>query len=93
MAGVFFPVRAREALRKATAQLLEQLGDFAFDTLGEFCQARFCWERLPSSAYYEECRSMLGGAQHTVHVRLAHHGAVVLCSSSLLQGCQAHSPR
>jgi len=40
VAGVIFPVRVREALRKATAQLLEQLGDFAFFTLGEFCQAR-----------------------------------------------------
>ena len=40
VAGVYFPVRAREGLRKATAQLLEQLGDFAFFTLGEFCQAR-----------------------------------------------------
>ena len=40
VAGTCAPVRAREALRASTARLLEQLGDFAFYTLGEFCQAR-----------------------------------------------------
>lgn len=40
VAGTCAPVRAREALRRSTAQLLEQLGDYAFFVLGEFCQAR-----------------------------------------------------
>ena len=40
VAGTCAPVRAREALRASTARLLEQLGNFAFYTLGEFCQAR-----------------------------------------------------
>ena len=46
VAGTCAPVRAREALRRSTAQLLEQLGDYAFFVLGEFCQARTASIRL-----------------------------------------------
>ena len=81
MAGVFFPVRAREALRKATAQLLEQLGDFAFYTLGEFCQARFCWERLHSSVWFQEA----AGRLCLLHAGRVLPGAVLL--GALAQQC------
>ncbi|EIE25087.1 hypothetical protein COCSUDRAFT_65088 [Coccomyxa subellipsoidea C-169] len=37
-AAVVFPVRARTRLRKSTAHILENLGNLAFQLLGEFCQ-------------------------------------------------------
>jgi hypothetical protein len=37
-AAVVFPVRARTRLRKSTAGILENLGNLAFQLLGEFCQ-------------------------------------------------------
>ncbi len=39
-AAVVFPVRARTRLRKSTAHILENLGNLAFQLLGEFCQVR-----------------------------------------------------
>jgi hypothetical protein len=58
-----------------------QLGDFAFFTLGEFCQARFCWERLPSSAWFQEAARRLC----LLHAGRVLPGAVLL--GALAQQC------
>ncbi|KAK9838506.1 hypothetical protein WJX81_003780 [Elliptochloris bilobata] len=59
VAGTCAPVRAREALRRCTARLLEQLGDFAFFMLGEFCQEPDAEGRIPGCSGTDASRQCL----------------------------------